>query len=244
MLSIASWRTVSIFVTSTFRDMHGERDHLRGVVFPELAERLRQRLHHLEVVDLRWGVETASLKDEAAKDEEVLRVCLDEIERCRPFQIALIGERYGHVLPASSLTHVADRLGCAPDALAETSITATEIEFGILAPWVKDLCAYVYCRKPLDLRQLPSDALANYTDRRAGQEKAHGRLEVLKGRIAQAIPERCRSYAAAWDEEKQCIEPDEAFESQVLDDLWSELDGHTAAFVQQSPRNVTEQQKL
>jgi hypothetical protein len=35
-----AWRTAGVFISSTFRDMHAERDHLDKVVFPELRERL------------------------------------------------------------------------------------------------------------------------------------------------------------------------------------------------------------
>ena len=38
-----AWRTVCIFISSTFVDMHGERDHLVRVVFPELRERCAGR---------------------------------------------------------------------------------------------------------------------------------------------------------------------------------------------------------
>jgi len=31
------WKTVRIFISSTFRDMHAERDHLVRMVFPELT---------------------------------------------------------------------------------------------------------------------------------------------------------------------------------------------------------------
>jgi len=54
--SYAIWRSRPVFVTSTFRDMHAERDYLHDHVFPELVERLRERFHHLEPVDLGWGV--------------------------------------------------------------------------------------------------------------------------------------------------------------------------------------------
>jgi hypothetical protein len=54
------WRARPVFVSSTFVDMQSERDHLRTRVFPELEERLRSRHHHLEWVDLRVGVATAS----------------------------------------------------------------------------------------------------------------------------------------------------------------------------------------
>ena len=33
------WRTARVFISSTFRDMHGERDILTRFVFPELRER-------------------------------------------------------------------------------------------------------------------------------------------------------------------------------------------------------------
>lgn len=52
----STWVTRPVFITSTFRDMHAERDHLRNVVFPELAERLKARRCSLEPIGLRWGV--------------------------------------------------------------------------------------------------------------------------------------------------------------------------------------------
>ena len=33
------WRNARVFISSTFRDMHGERDYLTRYVFPELQER-------------------------------------------------------------------------------------------------------------------------------------------------------------------------------------------------------------
>jgi hypothetical protein len=35
-----TWRTIRVFISSTFCDMHAERDHLVKVVFPELRERM------------------------------------------------------------------------------------------------------------------------------------------------------------------------------------------------------------
>ena len=40
------WRTARVFISSTFKDMHGERDHLTRYVFPELQERCNKlRVH-------------------------------------------------------------------------------------------------------------------------------------------------------------------------------------------------------
>jgi len=33
---------IRVFISSTFRDMHAERDHLVTVVFPELRERIER----------------------------------------------------------------------------------------------------------------------------------------------------------------------------------------------------------
>jgi hypothetical protein len=58
---------------STFQDMQAERDHLRNYVFPELEERLRQRRHHLEWVDLRVGVPTTKHAREQVRELQVQR---------------------------------------------------------------------------------------------------------------------------------------------------------------------------
>ena len=36
-LGLVKWRRVRVFISSTFLDMHGERDLLNRFVFPELA---------------------------------------------------------------------------------------------------------------------------------------------------------------------------------------------------------------
>jgi len=105
-----SWRTVRVFISSTFRDMHAERDHLVRVVFPELKERCRKRHVQLIDVDLRWGV-----TQEQAEGGGALDICLDEIDSCRPYFLGLLGHRYGTVPPGH-----------------DHSITAQEVYHGVL----------------------------------------------------------------------------------------------------------------
>jgi hypothetical protein len=38
-----NWRTVRVFISSTFNDMHGERDVLTRVVFPQLNNECKAR---------------------------------------------------------------------------------------------------------------------------------------------------------------------------------------------------------
>src|SRR5262245_57550048 len=86
----SGWQTVRVFISSTFRDMQAERDHLVRFVFPRLRETLALRRVHLVDVDLRWGV---------TADQSALELCLDEIDRCRPRFVCMLGGRYGWVPP-------------------------------------------------------------------------------------------------------------------------------------------------
>ena len=83
---------VRVFVSSTFKDMHAEREELIKRIFPQLRKLCEQRGVTWTEVDLRWGI-----TDEQKAEGKVLPICLEEIKRCRPFFIGLLGERYGWV---------------------------------------------------------------------------------------------------------------------------------------------------
>src|SRR5262245_41676698 len=89
-----SVQTVRVFVSSTFLDMQAERDRLNRFVFRELRSRCERRGVEFVGVDLRWGI-----TEEQSRLRGTTRLCLDEIDRCRPFFIGLVGERYGWVAP-------------------------------------------------------------------------------------------------------------------------------------------------
>ena len=81
---------IRVFISSTFRDMQLEREYLIKYVFPEIRHVCRERGVEFTEIDLRWGV-----TKEEAEQGKVLKICLDEIERCRPYFIGILGERYG-----------------------------------------------------------------------------------------------------------------------------------------------------
>jgi hypothetical protein len=85
------WKTIPIFISSTFRDMHAERDQLNRVVFFALEKRLRERRCRLEPIDPRVGVDTGPAQSEREREERTLKVCLQEIDRSRPCLMALDG---------------------------------------------------------------------------------------------------------------------------------------------------------
>src|ERR1035437_4241315 len=91
----AAWRTVRVFISSTFKDMQAERDHLVRFVFPRLREELLPRRIHLVDVDLRWGV---------TGDQDASEVCRETVDECRPRFLCMSGGRYGWVPPGTSFS--------------------------------------------------------------------------------------------------------------------------------------------
>lgn len=50
------WRELKLFISSTFMDMHAERNYLIRFVFPRVRqELLKKRIHFIDI-DLRWGI--------------------------------------------------------------------------------------------------------------------------------------------------------------------------------------------
>ena len=78
-----STRTFRIFVSSTFSDLKAERNALQERVFPRLRELAMAHGCRFQAIDLRWGV-----SEEAALDQQTMKICLGEIERCQKCQPA------------------------------------------------------------------------------------------------------------------------------------------------------------
>jgi len=227
------WYVQPVFISSTFRDMQAERDHLRDVVFPELEERLQQLSCHLEPVDLRWGVETVSTPELERKELQVLKVCLDEIKRCRPFLVVILGDRYGWVPPERRMQAAVEEEGFAWETRGK-SVTALEVEFGALSGREAGVRAQFYFRASLPYEEMSPETAASYSEVHAAvlansvaarQEALdrERRLATLKAEIARRFPGRFRTYAAGWDSKEQRVTGLEAWGQQVLNDLWDEL---------------------
>ena len=114
-----TWKTVRVFISSTFRDMHAERDYLVKRVFPALRQRLEPHRINLVDIDLRWGITR-----EQADNDQVLGLCLQQIDECRPFFVGLLGGRYGWV-PSKFPVEVGKRYGWTQH---NTGKSVTELE--------------------------------------------------------------------------------------------------------------------
>jgi len=82
-----NWELVHVFISSTFDDMHAERDYLVKKVFPELQEWCGRRKLRLVDIDLRWGV----TETDATYNRNAVKVCLERIDDCRPFFLCFLG---------------------------------------------------------------------------------------------------------------------------------------------------------
>ncbi len=82
--------SIRIFISSTFLDMQNERDVLNQDVFPVVKGALDELGVDFTIVDLRWGI----TKEDQIKNN-VIDLCLEEINHCKPYFIGLIGHSYG-----------------------------------------------------------------------------------------------------------------------------------------------------
>jgi WD40 repeat protein len=125
------WENVYIFISSTFNDMHAERDYLVKNVFPALSEWCEKRKLRLIDIDLRWGVTTA---DSEAKN--TVMACLRNIDECRPFFLCFLGQRRGWVPSDDDINF--DTYKSFPKLLEEkykhTSVTELEILHALIDP--------------------------------------------------------------------------------------------------------------
>lgn len=74
-----NWKTIKIFVSSTFKDMDVERDALRNIVLPRLNEHFAPHKRNIQIIDLRHSVETDSRQTADERERCVFNICMDEI---------------------------------------------------------------------------------------------------------------------------------------------------------------------
>lgn len=84
---------IRVFLSSTFMDMEHERSYFNEILAPKLTRICAQRGVSFFSVDLRWGI-----TQEEQVNDQVLPICLREIDRCRPFFIGILGNHYGTVM--------------------------------------------------------------------------------------------------------------------------------------------------
>ena len=197
------WIEIKIFISSTFKDMHAERDYLCTEVFPKLKEWCRQRRILLNEIDLRWGV-TA----DDSKSGNTINVCLKSIDECHPFFLCFIGQRRGWVPSVYEINVNENTLATYPqikESIGKLSITEMEIEHATLLPMVKILqkdsrktyskqAVFFFRNNPFENVDLTSEQKAIYLNENKQDDES---LEGLKDLIRQDFP--AYDYSCRWE---------------------------------------------
>jgi Domain of unknown function (DUF4062) len=197
------WKTVHVFVSSTFNDMHAERDYLVKRVYPELRDWCERRQLELIDVDLRWGV----TEQEAAENGDTVRRCLESIDQCRPYFICFLGQRYGWtptkdqvsrstVESYPRLASVLEKQACSMTELEILHATSTPFDAGD-QPQPANHQAFFYVRDRTFLDSLPDRPVQLreiYIDQQQSQREA---LQRLIGSL-RTLDRPVRPYSATW----------------------------------------------
>ncbi|XP_056913598.1 telomerase protein component 1 isoform X2 [Takifugu flavidus] len=210
------WRSVRVFISSTFRDMHAERDILVQSVFPELRRRAAAHCLHMQEVELRWGV----------TEEESLRateLCLSEVSRSQ-MMVGILGERYGLVPPKPVLPDLPQYswLASAPAGL---SITEMEIRhFEAFCPKTASQRMFCYFRDPNIIKSIPVAWRADFV---AESKEAESKVASLKKMLLLSDIKVTENYPCEWGgvvSGKPYLKNLDQFGKTVLEDLWKAVE--------------------
>lgn len=230
-------RIINIFISSTFNDMQSERDIIRKQVVPKLQEQLADYRVHIQVTDLRWGVDTLSV-DEDKREAKVLHVCLDAIQYSKPYFIALLGERYGWLPSVESVQNIKHTLTEEQQqALGNVnqSISVTEMEILLGALGNQNLMPHsFFCFRSIDsYKDMPDSLKSSYIDAMSKDEQTRKnafRIDKLKKRIETEcekaeLEDNIVRYDAKWNEEGTSgrFEHLETFADQLYDKLYNDI---------------------
>ena len=209
------WTDIRIFISSTFNDMHAERDYLIQEVFPELREWCEKRRIRMTDIDLRWGV-----SKEDSESGNTIMACLNCIDECRPFFLCFLGQRRGWVPDPAQKRDISEeaiaKYEGLKDLLGIYSITEMEIEHATLAPMVylmkderyrpdKSKALFFFRNDPFAGGDLSPEQKKIYTNFGAEDEDtADRKLTEIKDRIRSDWDPFC--YDCRWDREKETEE--------------------------------------
>jgi len=212
------WKNVYVFISSTFNDMHAERDHLVKRVFPELRRWCASRKLKLMDIDLRWGVSEA----DAQENKRVVEVCMHNIDRCRPFFLCFLGQRRGWIPGPSDVSPATlEAFPALQKYLGKTSVTELEILHALLNPLDGKSTpvehARFYFRDNGYLKSLGSAHMQLFAPKRGFLSGTDRDLEQFKKNLSKQFP--TVTYTAQWNPSLPSPELTGAFATGRLEDF-------------------------
>eukprot|EP00039_Didymoeca_costata_P011565 m.163197 g.163197 ORF g.163197 m.163197 type:complete len:2596 (-) comp15214_c0_seq1:1529-9316(-) len=181
------WNTARVFISSTFRDMHGERDMITQYVIPELKSRAQRHNVLVEAIDLRWGITAA----ESQKNQSIA-LCLDEIHASN-FFVGLLGDRYGSENDKYN-TPDEPRFEWTKSYPPGRSVTEIEMYYAALNPEAAGRRCYFALRSNNHLNDIPDEYEKDF----ASSPEAATKLETLKKLVLASGHEVLDQYHATW----------------------------------------------
>uniref|UniRef100_A0A671RMS4 Telomerase-associated protein 1 n=1 Tax=Sinocyclocheilus anshuiensis TaxID=1608454 RepID=A0A671RMS4_9TELE len=209
------WKSVRVFISSTFRDMHAERDVLVRSVFPELRRRAAPHYLYMQEVELRWGVTEE-------ESNRAVELCLSEVCRSQ-LLLGILGERYGLVPPRPTLPELPQYswLNSASNGL---SITEMEIrQFQALYPDTAQIFNIIYI---LCICMFSSVPVAWRTDFVAESKEAEAKINSLKTWIRNSDFKVTENYPCEWGgvvDGKPYLKCLEDFGRAALENIWEAI---------------------
>ena len=226
-------KNISFFVSSTFNDMQSERDLIREKIAPELSLLAAKYGYSIDFIDLRWGINTKDMSETEA-NRKILQTCFDEIQKSRPFFVALLGERYGWIPDSEDVISAYQSSAVdVSDEDLDKSITELEIECALRSFPFMDRSLF-YFREPIDYGK---DEAAKSAFVSTGKERK--KLELLKKRIASKYPTQTFNYHGSWDEESQRVSNLDNLERSLIEHITRQIENELAAEV--APKNAVEE---
>ncbi|KAL4692612.1 hypothetical protein H8959_016422 [Pygathrix nigripes] len=215
-ISQQGWRSIRLFISSTFRDMHGERDLLLRSVLPALQARAAPHHISLHGIDLRWGV-----TEEETRRNRQLEVCLGEVENAQLF-VGILGSRYGYIPPSYNLPDY-PHFHWAQQYPSGRSVTEMEVMQFLnrnqrLQPSAQ---ALIYFRDSSFLSSVPDTWKSDFVSE---SEEAACRISELKSCLSRQKGITCRRYACEWGgvaAGRPYVGGLEEFGQLVLQDVWN-----------------------
>jgi len=125
--------------------MNPEREILIKRVFPKLRKKFTHRCIDIVEIDLRWGIPKNIINQ-----EDIILACINEVLKCKPFFISILGGRYGWVPSEYKIdiekVHHKESVVTSVD-YHMMSITEMEIRMGVFDNQDKDIYASFYLKK-------------------------------------------------------------------------------------------------
>ena len=188
------------FISSTFYDMHAERDLIQNIVQPAVNQKLNEQGEYVSFSDLRWGIDTLS----DATKHRILDACFDDIDSCKPFFIVFIGGRYGWIPSDDLVAPYQDRFGDID--ILNKSVTELEVLYALKLNANELTHCLFYFKDDADYEE----------EEGLKRNEVIERIKDLKQKIEKIAPSQIRHYNSIVD-----TQTEEILANQLISDICS-----------------------